>query len=200
MGRRVNTRELPFSVAIIGEGISEKGYFNNLKKTEKLSSFKLKPDKPKHSDLHTIFAYADELSKEHDIVFCLIDCDKIRSNSTEQTKFSQLLNKYGKNPKVLIIENNPCFEIWFLSHFKSINKYFESDSQVVRELKKYEIFNAYDKSEEFFISNNVYALLKDKLADAMNNSRLSVANLDSIERFRLSYTQIFKIFEKLGIE
>ena len=200
MSRRVNTRELPVSVAIIGEGISEKGYFSNLKKTEKLSSFKLRPDKPKHSDLSTVFAYAEDLSKEHDIVFCLIDCDKIRSNSAEQTKFSQLKNKYGKNSRLILIENNPCFEIWFLSHFKSINKYFESDSQVVRELKKYNIFNAYDKSEDFFISNNVYALLKDKLVQAINNSILSDTSLDSAERFRLSFTQIYKIFEKLGIK
>ena len=200
MSRRVNTREIPLSIAIIGEGVSEKGYFNNLKQAEKLRSFKLKPDKPKHSDLKTIFDSAEELSKEHDIVFCLIDCDIIRSNSSEQTKFIQLQNKYSKNKKIIIIENNPSFELWFLSHYKAVNKYFESDSQVVRELKKYEIFSSYDKSEEYFISKNIYALLKDKLADAMNNSRLSVANLDSIERFRLSYTQIFKIFEKLGIE
>lgn len=109
------------------------------------------------------------------------------------------MKKHGKNTKVIIIENNPCFEIWFLSHFKSINKNFESDSQVVRELKKYDIFNAYDKSEEFFMSNNVYALLKDKLTDAMNNSQHSDTNSESIERFRLSYSQIHKIFEKLDI-
>lgn len=84
MARTNKRKESRLAIAVLGEGITERAYFKSLKKNKKLS-FKFKPEVPKHSDINSIIAKAKDLSTVYDIVFCIIDLDRILSNKKRKT-------------------------------------------------------------------------------------------------------------------
>ena len=134
MGKR-KKRNLKKTVAIIGEGITELKYFESLKKHENISNIKLKPELPKHPDINSIIKKANKsLQNGFDTVFCIIDLDRIFSNSTEEQNYYRFKKEY---PKIEFIENNPCFEIWFLLHYEYSSREYNSCNQLISKLKKH---------------------------------------------------------------
>ncbi len=104
----MSKRKLKKSIAIIGEGITEWYYFTYLKQNRNYS-FKLAPRLPKHSDFKNIFFMAKRLiNLDHDLVFCVLDIDSIKSNNQlEASKRS-----CQKLPKSIVpITSNPCTEL-----------------------------------------------------------------------------------------
>ncbi|RLD70657.1 MAG: hypothetical protein DRJ10_20155 [Bacteroidetes bacterium] len=99
----INSR---LTIAVLGEGITEREYFKSLKKYSNLA-FKFKPEIPKHSDILSIVNKARSLKEYFDIVFCIIDLDRILANPKEKQKYYELKSK---NKELTFIENNPCFE------------------------------------------------------------------------------------------
>ena len=82
MRRKKNMPIIKESIAIIGEGITEREYFKSLKHSKKLP-FKFKPDIPKHSDIKSIISKAVSLADSFDFVYCIIDLDRILLNQKE---------------------------------------------------------------------------------------------------------------------
>ncbi len=80
MARHIKAQKLYPAIAIVGEGIVEQIYFTQLKQFEKVN-FNVKPDLPKHPNAQSIVDKANALlSKEYDMVFCIIDMDQINEN------------------------------------------------------------------------------------------------------------------------
>jgi len=152
------------TIAVIGEGITEREYFKSLKQYEKLN-FKFKPDIPKHSDIKSIISKAESLSESYDLVYCIIDLDRILLNSKELDFYNK--NKC-KNKNIIFIENNPCFEIWLLLHFELSARSYANCSNLISILKKY--IPDYNKSFVYFANKEIYKLLKPKLEYALKNS------------------------------
>ena len=111
--RQRNKRERK-SIAIIGEGLTEYRYVDDMRTTERYR-FSLVPGIPKHSDLDDIVKLANERVKAgYDYVLCLIDMDVIEGNHEKMEHYKALKKD---NPKIIFVESSPCTEYWFLMHY-----------------------------------------------------------------------------------
>ena len=189
MSRRVRK-----SIAIIGEGLTEYRYVDDLRTTERYR-FSLVPGIPKHSDIDDIIRLARErVSAGYDYVLCLIDMDVIEGNRDKMEHYCALKND---NPKIIFVESSPCTEYWFLMHFMpgpSSKEYANYDA-VAQELKKH--IPNYDKTEAFFNKTHIYRELKEKgdMERAIGLSReLDELRAKEPEVYK-SYSQMYKLFD-----
>lgn len=201
MAREKRHKEPRKSYAIVGEGITEFFYFDGFRNSEKellkRHNITLKPDKPKHPDYSDIIAKAKSLlTKEYDVVFCLIDMDYINANTTRKqayTKEKVACVKAYKNA-IYFVESNPAFEFWLLLHFIYTDRQFRNCDEVIAELKKVGRIESYEKSIEYFTKNNLYSQLREKLDAAISNARGLSINTDS---HYSPYSRVFEVFEVL---
>ncbi len=194
MTRKTENRNVRKSIAIIGEGLTEYRYVDDMRTTERYR-FSLVPGIPKHSDVDDIVRLAQErMNAGYDYVLCLIDMDVIEGNHDKMEHYQALKRD---NPKIIFVESSPCTEYWFLMHFMpspSSKEYADYDA-VARELKKH--IPNYEKTEVFFNKTHIYRELKEKgdMERAIGISR----ELDKLHEMEpevyRSYTQMFKLFE-----
>lgn len=79
-----NHRHLKKSIGIVGEGLTERMYFEYIRSSRRYA-FSLKPDFPSHTDFDHIFAKAKlMLAKGYDLVFCVFDFDVILRDHQEK--------------------------------------------------------------------------------------------------------------------
>lgn len=185
------------SIAIIGEGLTEYRYIDDLRTTERYR-FSLVPGIPKHSDIDDIVSLARKrLNEGYDYVLCLVDMDVI-SGSYEKSEHFKALQK--ANPDVIFVESSPCTEYWFLMHFmpNASSKEYATYEQAVTALRKH--ISDYDKTEEFFNKNHIYRILKENgdMEKAIALSR----ELDDLRKQEpdvyKSYSQMYKLFDLIG--
>lgn len=194
MTRKTENRNVRKSIAIIGEGLTEYRYVDDMRTTERYR-FSLVPGIPKHSDIDDIVNLAKErVYAGYDYVLCLIDMDVIEGNHDKMEHYRSLKKE---NPKIIFVESSPCTEYWFLMHYMpgpSSKEYADYDA-VAQELKKH--IPNYDKTEVFFNKTHIYKELKEKgnMERAIELSR----ELDKLHEMEpevyRSYTQMFKLFE-----
>ncbi len=182
------------SIAIIGEGLTEYRYIDDLRTTERYR-FSLVPGIPKHSDIDDIVSLARKrLNEGYDCVLCLVDMD-VMSDSHEKQEHFKALQK--TNPDVIFVESSPCTEYWFLMHYmpNASSKEYATYEQVVTALRKH--ISDYDKTEEFFNKNHIYRILKENgdMEKAIALSR----ELDDLRKQEpdvyKSYSQMYKLFD-----
>jgi len=114
MEKRAVNRKVRKSIAIIGEGLTEYRYVDDIRTTERYR-FSLAPGIPKHSDADDIVRLAQErLRAGYDYVLCLIDMDVIESNHEKMEHYRTLKRE---NPDIIFVESSPCTEYWFLMHY-----------------------------------------------------------------------------------
>ena len=99
--------------------------------------------------------------EEGDLVFSLIDYD-VNVPKGKLNKLNVAIRKAQEN-NIKVLLSNPTFEIWYLLHYKYSTKCFNSNEDVIYELKKY--IKNYQKNLD------VYNLLIDKLPNAINNAK-----------------------------
>ena len=194
MSRRTVSRKARKSIAIIGEGLTEYRYVDDLRTTERYR-FSLVPGIPKHSDVDDIVRLARErVSAGYDYVLCLIDMDVIEGSHDKMEHYRALKND---NPKIIFVESSPCTEYWFLMHFMpgpSSKEYANYDA-VAQELKKH--IPNYDKTEAFFNKTHIYRELKETgdMVRAIGLSReLDELRAKEPEVYK-SYSQMYKLFD-----
>ncbi len=201
MARVKRHKETRKSYAIVGEGITEFFYFDGFRNSEKellkRHNITLKPDKPKHPDYSDIITKAKSLlTKEFDVVFCLIDMDYINADTTRKKAYIKEITaciKMYKNA-ICFIESNPAFEFWLLLHFIYTDRQFRNCDEVIAELKKEGRIENYEKSIAYFSKNNLYAQLRERLETAMDNAR---GCSDYISNTHSPYSSVFEVFEEL---
>ncbi len=179
-------------IAVVGDGQTEKIYFDKLKEVEGLRNVSLKPDLPKNVGSYKgVFDKAESLyAQGYDEIYCLIDMDKVLSDNT-LAKY--LIEKKRIEKKgILVFESNPCTEFWFLIHFVGTAKPFSNCESVEKELQKY--FPSYVKNQQYLVQSNIYKVLKPNLLKAVRNGEL-------IERTQTenysSKSEIFKLIKIL---
>jgi len=198
VARLSKTRKSKPTIGIVGEGITEQLYFNEFKQVEvEKLSVNVKPERPYNSDFERILGKAQDLVESgNDYVFCLVDMDKIRNNSTQMRKYEKS-RKSAKN--ITFIESNPCFELWFLLHYISTSRHFLRCKDIEKELKMPDRIPDYEKSKKYFEHKKLYNLLKDKLNIAKNNASRLDNSREKNNNSEFPYTQIYRIFEELNI-
>ncbi len=194
MIKRAVNRKTRKSIAIIGEGLTEYRYVDDLRTTERYR-FSLVPGIPKHSELDDIVKLAKErVDAGYDYVLCLIDMDVIEGNHEKMVHYRALQKKY---PEIIFVESSPCTEYWFLMHYMpraSSKEYVDYDA-VAQELKKH--IPNYEKTETFFNKTHIYRELKEKgeIMRAIELSReLDVLRTKEPEVYK-SYSQMYKLFD-----
>lgn len=192
-GKMVNRKERN-SIAIIGEGLTEYRYVDDLRTTERYR-FSLVPGIPKHPDIDDIVRLAKERVRTgYNYVLCLIDMDVIEDNQDKIEHYKALKKE---NPKIIFVESSPCTEYWFLMHYMPVpsSKEYADYNAVVQELKKH--IPDYDKTEAFFNKFHIYRVLKEKgdMDRAIALSReLDELRVKEPEVYR-SYSQMYKLFD-----
>jgi hypothetical protein len=96
---------------------------------------------------------------EYDVIYCLIDAEM----PVQHPNISNAFSKAQAN-NIEVILSNPCFEYWYLLHFKKTSVSFYSNAEVIKALKK--CHANYDKSNRT-ICDAIY----NKTAQAIKNSK-----------------------------
>ena len=200
------------TIAIIGEGITEKYYIESLKS---LSNFSILP-RELNRKASSLTKLAQEIKngidKGYDKIYCLIDMDN-KDSGKEQTSYQNFKEKYsgihekkskGISCEVKFIETERCLELWFLFYFLKNNttRKFNSYKEIEIELRKYR--PNYEKTEKYFRSikdihlNFINSNPKGSLEIATTNSRKSIITRDKDTR-NYTYSEMHLLLEDLNI-
>lgn len=130
--------------------------------------------------------------QEGDMAIAFIDVDFLEVHHKQLIEARKLALKHG----IKMYLSNPCFEIWFLSHFRYSTKQYYSNDEVVHDLKEY--IPGYAKNLD------VFPVLKDRTETAIENSKKLETYHESIisQNFmdRNPSTEVFQFVELLSNE
>lgn len=194
------------TVAVIGEGITEKYYIQSL---QDILEIKPTPIKPKNSTLKELeISIKDCIKKGYSKIFCLIDKDnKINDgnpdhdrNAAEYARLKkQYHNKVHKCPdgsvtKIVMIESYPATEIFFLYYFGYTSAHY-SNQQLKHILnKKF----GYLTEERYLIKHSLHDMLVESggsLETAISASAQSIMNIN--RELETSFSEISILIQDL---
>lgn len=184
------------SIAIFGEGLTEWCYIDSLRIAGRYP-FKMRPSIPQHSDIKHMLAEAKKcISEGYDEIICLLDMDRLNTHPIEKQVYIKA-KQQAMYRKVTFIETDPCTEYWFLMHFmpQLSQRRFEDGESVATELRKY--IPGYEKSKQYLQRMRLYDFLVQHgdLDKAITLAKKSVELHN--EGYENSYSQMYKLFEKL---
>lgn len=109
--------------------------------------------------------------------------DKIIQDNqfTAYTKDKALAETQG----IIILENNPCFEIWLLLHFIHTGRLFNNCNEISLELRRNNHIPGYDKSEKFLLNAKLYQSYKHQLIHQ------AIPNAKRLEKNRLGQDKLY---------
>jgi hypothetical protein len=189
-GRKQKFRQPSPGIYIIGEGITERYYFDHLKSIFDFSCT-IKPRFFPNNCIDDIASRITQLLRNDIHIICVFDADVTRRNEKENEKLVRLRLKYKKNTNVIFAESLPSIEYWFLLHFKDTCKHFNNSQEVEREVRKY--LEGYEKTENY-LKNEKW--VKDLSLDA-GDLELAINRAKKYTSDDLSYSNIFLAIEKL---
>ena len=185
-------------ILLVAEGtnMTESQYFRSFQNQN--AEYTIKILKPGHRTdpykmLQIITSYWDdnELSEENgDAGFVVLDLD------CDEEKAGLIRALAQDSSCIQFAVSNPCFEVWFLMHFKYSTHSFLSSQDVVRELKT--------EIPDYSKNKDVSVMLVDKLGEAMKNAGKLNKHYDSIDCVWPSNqcnprTDVPKIIDAMGI-
>lgn len=177
------------SIYVIGEGLTEKYYFQHLKKIKGYSCVVRPRFFSSKNSIYYIEKRTNELLLADVTVICAFDSDVVQRNKEEKERLKNFVAKHQDNEKVIICDSLPSIEFWFLLHFKRTNKHFPNYNSIRDELRKF--IAGYDKTEKFLLQDKWVKILIDKQDIAIKNGK-------SLNPDEGSYSNIYKAIELLG--
>lgn len=195
MARRTKNKRPNKTVALVGDGQTERIYFANVRDTDRPANLDIFPDYPrKIGSYKGVLDRAVSLKNNgYDHVYALIDMDKIIS---ENKLVAYRIDKQSaEQAGVIVLENNPCFETWILLHFSSTGKLFASCDNVIAEIRKPEAIANYEKGERYLNGLKPYERYKIRLRESAipNAKRLEIDRNEQSDRYPRAET--FRFFE-----
>lgn len=191
MARKSGFRKVKETLLLVVEGQTEKIYFNQMRSVLRLSNVSVEPKLSPKNDPFNILETAIKEMKEanYQHVWCIFDLDTFTNNPQ---KYNDIVNKARKK-NIFIADSRPCFEIWFLLHYRYSTASYDSSQKVIQELKSF--ISDYCKKQDWIQKKNIYKILEPKLVSAIGNSKkLEEYNIiNSVEDG--SMCNIYKIFE-----
>jgi hypothetical protein len=202
------------TIAIIGEGITEKYYIESLKGTSQFTPLPIELGKKASSLPKLEKVIKEAIQKGYDQIFCLIDMDG-KQNGKNKSDYDTLKRKFhgkkfgsekkGLQSEVIFIETERCTELWFLYHFTRsvITREFTSYKALEEELHRFR--PSYEKTDKYFRSvGNLHQELTTKrsplgsLKQAVNNAQNSVESKIRDER-NYTFSEMHLLIEALSI-
>jgi len=174
-------------IAVIGEGPTEQYYLLSI---QGLISANIYPKIAKDGMEYLTSRVEECIAEGYDRIYCLIDMDN-KSGKKENEAYMAFLKKYagkkiknrqtGDSTEVIVIENQPCIEIWFYYYFKlttGLYSSYDNINPLKPELRKF--LPEYEKRIDFFRKcGGLHQYLISKGGDienAVRNSELSMAH------------------------
>ena len=163
MARHTKKKRANKTVALVGDGHTERIYFANVRDTDRPPNLDIFPDYPRK-----IGSYKGVLERSialknngYDNVYALIDMDKV----IDEKKLTEyhIAKRLAEQSGVTILENNPCFEIWILLHFSATGRLFSNCDSVITEIKKSKEIANYEKGERYLTRLKLYENFKQEL-------------------------------------
>jgi len=197
MARPDKKRKLLRRIAVVGDGVTEKIYFEQLKELERIKDVVIKPELPNKSSkggsykkaIYTAKSLAEE---GYDHVYCLIDFDTVLSEN-KLVDFTQEL-KSIKRDEITVYINNPCFETWVLGHYEKTGKAFADCDTVGKAITKH--LKGYCKNQEYLRKMNLYKTLRSHLeTNAIPNATFLENNREEKSN-NYPRAEVFKFFLK----
>lgn len=177
-----------------GKNQTERKYFKAFNQVQ--SEYKIMAGKGNNTDPVGVVedllksAKQEELDlKDGDMLACFIDVDF--KNGRDQELRAAM--KLARQNNISVFLSNPCFEIWYLLHFRYSTKLYGSNEEVIKELGCY--ISDYSKSKD------VYNLIENKIDQALlNTKRLESYHLENGTNDRLKKlpsTEAYKLIEMI---
>lgn len=177
-----------------GKNQTERKYFKAFNQVQ--SEYKIMAGKGNNTDPVGVVedllksAKQEELDlKDGDMLACFIDVDF--KNGRDQELRAAM--KLARQNNISVFLSNPCFEIWYLLHFRYSTKPYGSNEEVIKELGSY--ISDYSKSKD------VYDLIENKIDQALlNTKRLESYHLENGTNDRLKKlpsTEAYKLIEMI---
>lgn len=199
MARKTKQRTTPPVCAIIGDGPTEKHYFDKLVEISGIKNIKIKPELPATSGkgqgpYGKVFNKAERLLADgYDHVHCLIDYDTIvqqRKQADFQKDRQQLQERYRDRLTVYI--NNPCFEVWILLHYERTGKHFSSCGDTEAALRQYRT----DYCRQPHYISNLCTTLHPTIQTAITNAKALENNREDHSAY-YPRAEVYKLIEAI---
>lgn len=151
-------------IGLEGRNKTEKGYFTGLSREQNQYIVKYS-DKGDTDPISIMEMMKQEMKRldfdpeEGDVAICMIDTD---TDLSKQDQIDRAVT-IGKHEGISLCLSNPCFEIWYLLHYKYTTKQFISSEALIRELKKH--IPDYEKKIVYYDS------LKNRRTEAIRNAK-----------------------------
>ena len=197
MARPDKKRKFLRRIAVVGDGVTEKIYFEQLKEIERIKDIVIKPELTSKSSKGGSYKKAINTAKSleeegYDHVYCLIDFDTVLSEN-KLSDFTQEL-KGINTEEITIYINNPCFETWVLVHYEKTGKAFSDCDTVGKTVTKH--LKDYCKHQEYLRKKNLYKTLRPQLeTNAIPNAEFLEDNREE-KGTNYPRAEVFKIFLK----
>ncbi len=200
---KTNHPQIHTTFAFVVDGKTERWYLDMMKRNERALHIAIKPELAIKKTVDEQFKQVCKLSKDYYKVFWIVDIDtyiKEYRENPKTTKITQLEKAIKKLPSnAFFIANTPCLEYWILLHIKKTSRYYSNCDAVMAEIRKYSPLEKYEKTEKYYTqTNDIYARLKPYLTNARENAQ-KLPSFD-IQKMEQGVCEMFKIFDKLGIE
>lgn len=194
MARHSKGKHIKETVAVVGDGQTERIYFANVRDTDRPDNLTIFPDYPRKIGSYAgVLERAIRLKTDYDLVYALIDMDKIIQ---ENQLAAYRRNKASAEAEgVIVLENNPCFEVWLLLHFEHTGRLFDNCQEVVNLLDHPRRIPGYSKEQRFQSANQLYQSYKNQLqATAIPNAeRLEINRWQ--QDLLYPRAEVYKFFE-----
>ncbi len=197
--KKRNTRQVLPTYAVILDGKTEEIYFDTLKgylkEKGKTLDFQIKPELPQRKSPKQVKELIEKLRKEnYDQIYWIVDFDQILHNNHIKD-FTTLYQQYQNTEQVQILVNNPCWEIWFLLHFKFSEKPYSCCKDVGADLEK-ESGKKYSKKRKELIK--FCSSIFDKTEEALKNAK-KIGDF-TLEEERKTIAEVYKLISFLWKE
>lgn len=177
-----------------GKNQTERKYFKAFNQVQ--SEYKIMAGKGNNTDPVGVVedllksAKQEELDlKDGDMLASFIDVDFKKGRDQEL----RAAMKLARQNNISVFLSNPCFEIWYLLHFRYSTKLYGSNEEVIKELGSY--ISDYSKSKD------VYDVIENKIDQALlNTKRLESYHLENGTNDRLKKlpsTEAYKLIEMI---
>ena len=195
MSRVDKKRKLIRRIAVVGDGITEKIYFEQLKEIERIKDVVIRPELPskfsKGGSYKKAVTAAKSLAEEgYDHVYCLIDFDTVLSEDKRSDFEQEMKALDGK--KITVYINNPCFETWVLMHYEKTGRTFSDCDTVGKTIIKY--LKGYCKKQDYLRRMNLYRTLRPLLeSNAIPNADFLEINREAQSK-NYPRAEVYKFF------
>lgn len=134
-------------------------------------------------------AKAEELSfKNGDLAVSIFDLDLDLSKAAQLDQAKSL----SQAKSICLVTSNPCFEIWYLEHFGYTSRQFNSNAELIRELKKH--IPEYSKNKNCF--EMLFPLTSAAVSNCMRlDEHHKLNDTDGLSEFSNPRTDVYKLVE-----